>query len=123
MRIYNVFTKKEKLKEAEVEIVSEGFSIKAFVFSFFWLVYNQLWIESAVFLLLLVVIKQVLILVSVSAAMVTFCIIIYFIGISANDFLCSKLRRSGYKNVDIIFASSEDEAKYKFLAKVLAHSK
>lgn len=119
MKIYTIYSKEKDPFKETVEVIPEGFNFKAFLFNFFWLVYHQLWLESSIFLAFFALTKYVLLFLSTPTAVILFVGFFTFLGISGYDFIRGKLIRSGYKLVDVIFAASEDEARYKFISKAL----
>ena len=118
MKFYKVFKKSHEKNEDSV-LVQTGFCWKNFFFGIFWAAYKRIWD--------LVIID--LLCISIFMALAMFypnylvLIIAMFTSIQAllsfyvtNYFLKWKLIRAGYKEIDLIASSSEDEALLKFLS-------
>lgn len=117
MKVYTVYLKDNTDPLEDAEYISEGFSWKAFIFNFFWLLYHKLWAQSFAFVVISLVIQELAVAEAISSVVET---ILYiglsvYIGFAGRDFVRKKLEKDGYNFVEVVIAQSIDEAEYKFI--------
>lgn len=98
--------------------VPEKFSWVACLFPPLWILYNKLWgifLGYIIFIFILNEFSGLEIINSFSSAVLYFGSCILF-GFSAYDIYRESLKSRGYKLVDVIIASSEDEAELKYIS-------
>ncbi|MCB8819226.1 DUF2628 domain-containing protein [Microvirga rosea] len=105
----------------DAEIVKDGFSWGAFVFTFFWFFFHRLWLAGLFVLVAVVALHGVLTLLDVHpasrfAADVLFQILI---GLEANSLRRWTYERRGRPGVDVVTAADRDEAEAKAFARWL----
>ncbi len=108
----------------DAEYIPEGFSWMAFIFSFFWMIYQKLWVQSILFFIAYLVLTEL-----TNSELITPIIesIIYFgicfyVGFSGNDMIRRKLESNGYAFNEVVIAKSIDEAEYKFIEMLIKHN-
>lgn len=117
MKIYTVYLKEGSDPLEDAEYLSEGFSWKAFIFSFFWLIYHKLWVQGAAIFILFIVIGELAGAGAISegADVILRIGVCAYIGFAGKDYLRKRLESEGYDFVDVVLAKSIDEAEYKFI--------
>jgi Protein of unknown function (DUF2628) len=125
MKIFTLYTKNSSSPLDSLKVVSEGFNIGAFIWSLLWLLYNQLWDYFIVCSLILLCLINLSEYERLSSSLLTIAMIIIpiVLGILGNDIIRKDLEKSGYKLIEIIAASSLDEAELKFLTNLLKSKK
>ncbi len=125
MKIFTLYTKNSSNPLDSLKVVSEGFNIGAFIWSLLWLLYNQLWDYFIVCSLILLCLINLSEYERLSSSLLTIAMIIIpiVLGILGNDIIRKDLEKSGYKLIEIIAASSLDEAELKFLTNLLKSKK
>ena len=125
MKIFTLYTKNSSSPLDSLKVVSEGFNIGAFIWSLLWLLYNQLWDYFIVCSLILLCLINLFEYERLSSSLLTIAMIIIpiVLGILGNDIIRKDLEKSGYKLIEIIAASSLDEAELKFLTNLLKSKK
>lgn len=117
MKIYNILMKPgvEQHDVEKVIVVEESFSIKAFVFQIFWLIYNRLWfyvfIISVTHLLSMILLKNGLINFNIFQGIQL--VISIIVAVFANTWYIDSLRKQNY-SLKIIAANNREEAKFKY---------
>ncbi len=117
MKIYTVYLKEGSDPLEDAEYLSEGFSWKAFILNFFWLVYHKLWVQGAAIFILFIVVGELAGagVVGEGAGFVLNIGICMYVGFAGKDFLRKRLESEGYDFTDVVLAKSIDEAEYKFI--------
>jgi hypothetical protein len=120
MKIYTLYIKEDEKDPLDsLEVIQEGFSKSGFFLNVIWLAYNQLWVHSigcSLFLICMIKLVQFYGL-PFTLVMATMGLVMFFIGLIGNDLICSMLEKIGYRLVDIVAASSKDEAVLKFISR------
>ena len=116
-KIYKIFLKKNKDGAFEdLELIKDGFSAPALIFSIFTLLYKKLWRQFFIFLFLmifLVLIKNTYVpSYIILPVQITMCI---YIGFEYSDWLSNKLIKDNYQFLGYSSGLDEREAKLKFL--------
>ncbi len=120
MKFYNIYAPKDGALDYEkIKIIKEGWSWLSMIFSFFWALYQKLWLLAfGLFALDLVFDKLVkLNMLPEYKIMVIKIGILIWLGFSANDLRAKKLEKKGYKLQDIIYANNEISAYQIFLTR------
>ena len=118
MLTYTVHKQNKNDSDSIAIYVPEKFSWIACLFSPLWILYNKLWgifVGYIIFIFILNEFIDLEILSSSSAAVLYLGCAILF-GFSAYDVYRGSLKSRGFKLVDIIIASSEDEAELKYIS-------
>lgn len=125
MKIFTLYTQNTNKPLDSLKIVSEGFNISAFIWSLIWLIYNQLWNYFIVCSLILLCLLNLPEYWMLSSALLTIAIIMVptVLGILGNDIIRKDLEKKGYQLIEVIAASSSDEAELKFLNNFLKTKK
>ena len=115
MKIFTVYSKPGDNIDKSI-FIKEGFSIYAFLFQFFWALYNRLWQLSILFIVISMSLNLFLSLefISVETLYVIDFVMFLFIGIEANDILRYYLERRGYECLAVIAANNYPEAQFRF---------
>lgn len=122
-RMYAVYVKPGQPHGAErPRLVREGFNLYAFLFGFFWALYQRLWWQAAmVFAFNLAIVyagkANLLTQESFGAIQMGFQM---FVGFQANDWRQLRLRRKGYILTDIVSAESLTKAEQRYFDRALA---
>ncbi len=125
MKIYTVHVNPSDPKLIENAIfVKEGFSFFAAMLHVFWALFHKMWLVSAIILAV-----EIFLTALQSSEFVAVGIIesiklglLLFIGFNFNDWYRFYLNKRGYVLQDIISASNEDDARYKFMSDMLQRS-
>ena len=126
MKIFTLYTKNSNSPLDSLKVVPEGFNIGAFIWSLLWLLYKQLWdyfIICSLILLCLINLSEYATALSSTLLMIAMIVIPILLGILGNDIIRKDLEKRGYKLIEIIAASSSDEAELKFLTNILKTKK
>lgn len=118
MLTYTVHKQNKADSDSVAIYVPEKFSWKACLFAPLWILYHKLWGTFVTYILFVFIIQELVsleVLDSFSATIMYFGFAILF-GFSAHDLFRESLKSQGYKLVDIIIASSEDEAELKYIS-------
>jgi len=115
---YEVYIKEldeEPLLEKTI-FLKEGFSISAFLFNFFWLVYHRVWPLLAVYFAFSIGLKLIQIQFNMGEEFFTIINLgfLFWLGFEANDWRGQTLRSKGYALADIVTASNEFDAQKSF---------
>jgi hypothetical protein len=117
LHIYTVHTKPtQPLKDMLPVFVREGFNWYAFLFTFFWALYNRLWLVSTLVLsfnILVGVLQEAGMLTEGSGVVVLIASQV-IMGFEGNDWLRGKLARRGYITAGIISGDSLLRAQQRF---------
>jgi hypothetical protein len=121
MKVYSVYALFGGNIDSEVAYIKEGFFYSAFFFGLIWLLFNKLWFASFLFLLTLNLLLQLVEVHLISPQMffISLFMLHLTLGFIAKDLLIYRLVKKSYNLADIVLAYSLDEAKYKFIGKVL----
>lgn len=117
MKIYNIlYTKSlESLLEKKLIFIEENFSITAFLFQVFWLLYHKIWVPAIIVILtniaLSIFLQKKIINNQIFNSLEL--VLALIIAIFANSWHIDHLKNSGYQ-LDIIAAKNPEEAKLKF---------
>lgn len=125
MKIFTLYTKDSNSPPDSLRVVPEGFNIGACIWSLLWLLYNQLWDCFIIFSLILLCLSNLSGYGILSSSLLTIAMIIIpiVLGMVGNDIIRKDLEKRGYKLIEIIAASSSDEAELKFLTGLLKTKK
>ncbi|QXK92204.1 DUF2628 domain-containing protein [Neoehrlichia mikurensis] len=101
--------------------IKDGFSFAAFFFTFLFTISKGLWCVSLISMCIstLIYIACYLGIISITSLMLIHFIFTLYIGLSYSDWHQAKLKRSGYKMINVIFAQSIIHAKLRFFNKAL----
>ncbi len=108
--IYTVHEKEDARDVAErVVLVREGFSIWAFLLTFVWLLAHRLWLMSAIYIVLAILLVRASEMLGLSHLSVVALQVglQFWLGSYAHDAQRAALARKGYTEVDIVCAESE----------------
>jgi hypothetical protein len=124
MKAFTVYIKEKGDILEDAEYISEGFSWLAFIFNFFWLIYNKLWLQGFVYFVILVVIQELTRsgVIQESMQLIFQLGLMIYIGFAGRDFIRKRLDKDGYKFVEVVLANSLDEAEYKFINSLVNES-
>jgi hypothetical protein len=106
------------------ELVKDGFSWGAFLFTFLWFLFHRLWLAGIAVLVAMVVFDIALVLLNVqpSAAFVAHLLAMLLIGFEANSLRRWTYRRNGRPIVDVVSAFDRDEAATKAFSRWLSNA-
>ena len=123
MQIYTIYKHKNSDPTEFAVYIPESFSFKAAIFNVFWFAYHRVWRGLFLFALLILLILELtnLDILAFSTAILLLLGVCIFTGYSAYDLLRSHLESNGYHLIDVIIASSEDEAECKYLQKYISY--
>ncbi len=114
MKSFNVF-----IKNNELVLIEESFSVKALIFQVFWLVYYKMWNYVAIFVLLyfscMLFLK--LHIIDINLMLKIDVILSLIIGAFAKTWLIATLKNYGFDLKAVIVAKNAEEAKLKFFEK------
>lgn len=120
MNTYIFYTKLDSTSFAKyidnITIIKDGFSIFAFFFGIFWLLYHKLW-KSFFVLLGILIITSTLYnfgVIQHTSNMLVHLVISFYIAFNGNDILQEKLLKKGYKLKGLFIARSRESALLKF---------
>ena len=120
-KLYEVYVKKDSSRPLEdIVIVSQGFNIWAFIFHFFWAIYNKLWSLALLFLVFIsfeALSHQILSDKSGIFFSLFFLLVKIWIAFEAHNFKARLLRKKGYVLYDIVTGGNETEAEKRFFDK------
>jgi drug/metabolite transporter (DMT)-like permease len=123
MKIYTVHVLPDRARAYEQPVfVREGFHFFAFLFTFFWALYERLWWHAAAILLAnasVMALGKALYFTPPSIAILQFCIQL-FVGFYAHDWQRARLGKRGYIMADIAAADSLLRAQQRFFERHLA---
>lgn len=115
--IYTVHVNPEVTEPSErVVLVREGFNIWAFVFTILWTLTNRLWLLSALYLTLIVLLVkggEVIELDDITRGVVQLGMQIW-LGFAAHDAKRAALARRGYEEAGVVCAPSEPLAEQRY---------
>lgn len=117
MKIYTVYNLKDSSSFEDAKYIREGFSFKAGFFNLLWLFFNQMWRAFFTILFMFMVAYNLSMQGLIDwATFFTFsAAICIYLGYNGNDLLRNQLERRGYYLCDLVSASSEEEAEFRFL--------
>lgn len=125
LKLYTIHTKQGSDATLDKPIfIREGFNFFAFVFTFFWALYQRLWGFALVFFLANVGIVFAIrfgLLNDVSATIVQIALQV-MAGFQANDFLRAKLSKKGYIFQDITSGDSLLRAEQRYFDRLVARA-
>ncbi|WP_045808978.1 Erum7620/ECH_0207 family putative T1SS effector [Candidatus Neoehrlichia procyonis] len=100
-----------------VLFVKDGFSFTAFLFTFFFTISKKLWLLSliAVCVPTLNYAACYLEVINITSFIIIQFIFTLYIGLSYSDWYQAKLKKNGYKMINVIFAQNVVHAKLRFL--------
>jgi hypothetical protein len=106
------------------ELVKDGFSWSAFVFTFVWFFWHRLWLAGIVVLVMVVGFAAGLAALPLarSTAVLAELLLMLLIGLEANAVRGWTYARKGRPAVDVVTARTREEAELKALARLLAVS-
>lgn len=119
MKIFNVLRNHNESKNEAFIFVEDHFSISAFLFQFLWLLYKRIWTPAVI----LIIIECILMLLDQNKILdqtIIFqlkLVTSVFIGICANDWYLTQLKKNNYQVIDVIVAHNLEEAQLKFYRK------
>lgn len=119
MKIFNVLRNHNESKNEAFIFVEDHFSISAFLFQFLWLLYKRIWTPAVI----LIIIECILMLLDQNKILdqtIIFqlkLVTSVFIGICANDWYLTQLKKNNYQVIDVIVARNLEEAQLKFYRK------
>jgi Protein of unknown function (DUF2628) len=109
----------EPLSAAERYVfVRDGFSIAAFLFSPFWMLWHRLWLVFALYVVVTGLLEAVLAAAGASRLAVTLvaALISLLIGLEAGSLRRLTLSRRGFKNVGLVSGADIEDAERRFFA-------
>ena len=115
MKIFSVYHN-DNLSIKNAVFISEGFSVKAFVFTYLWSLFNRLWVFTFIALALHVFFISALYNIGATPQIISFTnlLISFYIGFSANQWKEATLIKNGYKLTEIVAAKNLSCAQLKF---------
>lgn len=118
MLTYTVHKKNQSDSDSIAIYVPERFSWTAMLLTPFWILYHKLWGVFIGYLICSFLINELIIseIINTSSGFVLYYGLSALFGFSAFDFYRDSLKSKGFKLVDIIIASSEDEAELKYIS-------
>lgn len=115
MNIYEIYIDNER-NDIPIEMLKDGFSLPAAIFTPFWALYHRMWFVSAIAISLNLGITYLQKDTNIfSLAIIVELFFISFFGIFASDIREWHLQSKGYAVQDVVIAGSEIEAELKFL--------
>ena len=117
MNLYSIYFNKT-LKNANLVIIKQGFSLWAMLFNFFWAIYHKMWAIVGIFLAF----NLLMLLFPTAGNSVIIEGIKYVTNIFIFSFFATELRelyarKRGMVLDDIILAASEEEAELKYITR------
>lgn len=116
-KIYTAYEKPEAAEPtARVELVREGFSFWAFLFTFFWLLAQRQWIATAGYfgaMVVLALVGETLGLSEFSRGLLQL-LLQFLLGYHAYDLVRWNLTRKGYRFAGIVTGDSELQAQQRY---------
>ncbi|HEY2526971.1 MAG TPA: DUF2628 domain-containing protein [Xanthobacteraceae bacterium] len=109
----------EPLSAAERYVfVRDGFSIAAFLFAPFWMLWHRLWLALALYVVVTGLLETVLMAVGASPMTVTLlaALISLLVGLEAGSLRRLTLSRRGYKQVGLVSGADIEDAERRFFA-------
>ena len=125
MNIFTVYSKSSEINDLTNAIyIKEGASYWGIIFGILLLAYRKLWKPFCLMGLacLVVFFLSTMGMFTKGFTDFSYFIIHLYIALTANDWTQKQLRDSGYQLIDVVFATDEDEAKYKFLERSAAEA-
>lgn len=120
-KLFTAYEKAELTEPADrVVLVPEGFSLWAFVFSFFWLIYHRLWVATLGYIVLLVLLGYVseqFGLSEITVGLVQLFLQV-MLGFSAHDLRRQSLRWRGYHFTGVVAAETPLNAERRYYDRV-----
>lgn len=118
MKLYNALIKKSSAGKIEdVIVLKDGFSYPAFFLNNLWFLYNKMWKEFGVLVgvsFSFMVLKALGILSSSDIVLLEI-IFLFIIALNFNYWLVEHLKKQGYEFVGLVFGSSLENAKMRFV--------
>jgi hypothetical protein len=104
------------------ELVKDGFSWGAFLFTFLWLLFHRLWLAGIAVLVAMIAFDIALALLRVQplAATIAHLLVMLLIGFEANSLRRWTLQRNGRPVADVVSAFDRDEAATKAFSRWLS---
>jgi hypothetical protein len=106
---------------ARAEVLKDGYSFPAFIFTGLWLIYKRLWLAALVYAALygLLVLAQVKLgLTPTALAICQFALGLY-LGLEGHALRGNKLLKQGWQLADVVEARNQDEAERRFFERAL----
>jgi hypothetical protein len=98
--------------------VPEGFSRNAFVFGPLWLLSCGLWLAFLVWLVVIIMLAVAAAhVLTIGAVYLIFLAIEIFVGVEGNNLRRGKLARRGYRLVDVVSGTSQEDAERAFFTR------
>lgn len=119
MFTYLVYVKRNSHHDVDdIQYIHDGVSIKAAIFGVLWLLFNGLWLESALYIGIMTSIEQMhfMGILSNFSTSVIAASIACMLALFGMDRIVKNLERKGYVLDDVVFASSNYEAELRYLA-------
>jgi hypothetical protein len=100
----------------QIAFVKEGFSWPALFFPAFWLIYQRMWIELGLLVLLFLLIASLLGTADLGSTLVNFTSfgVVVLFAFEANDLLGAALERRGYRYVGTVIGPDREAAELSF---------
>jgi hypothetical protein len=114
--IYEIYQNPDLAEEDQIELVRLGFSLWAFVFHVFWLLYQRLWLAFVVFATLYggaVALGESAGLSALAIGLIQLTLQLW-LGASAAELRAESLERRGFRLVDVASAESEVRAERRY---------
>lgn len=107
----------------DVRAIPDGLSFWAIIFPLAWLIWHKMWIELGFYLVIAALVSGLLATVYAPAAMVLSGLPGVYLWLEGHNLRREKLRRSGYRLVDVIEAKDEKTAFARFVSKAKQRSR
>lgn len=123
LKTYAVYIKPGDEHPLESSVfVKEGFSMAAFVLSFFWAAYHRVWRLALVVLAFYIVANKAMLLgvIDLNLRLVLEVGFLTWLGFEAGEWRAKALARQGFVLLDIVMARSEAEARQRLFDRYLA---
>lgn len=118
MKIYTVHVRRHGLDpDRDLELVPEGFSGWAFIFSALWLLYHRLWLAAVIVIAVYVAIGGVVFWFGANepAVLIADIVVAIVLGMVGNDIRRAKLEHAGFVEEGIATGRNRDEAEQRYL--------
>lgn len=117
MRVYTVhFRPGSQSPDRDTTLVKEGFCWPAFLFTFFWALWNRLWLVAALIFAGEIVLEVILLLTGADGTVRFACLLglRVFIALGANDWRRAKMTKSGFREAGVVAAQDQESAMRRF---------
>ena len=121
MKLYSCYAKIKCNKVEDIFLIKEGFIFSAFLFNILWLIYYKMW---KIFFIICVVnifflkLFEFNIINTAQFFTLLFCCSI-LIGVNANDFYNSFIKKKGYEFKGFVFGNDKSHAEYILLSQII----